>query len=147
MRKSLVIGTTVFALFLTALIFGPGAISASGAEPSSCGACHVMEKNVASFQQTTDKHKTELSCSDCHVPHQNAVGGLVDKYRTGIRHVSANMTGNIPDQLRLRPADREVVTANCVRCHADQEHSQQNGLNSCLNCHANVPHGERGELR
>jgi cytochrome c nitrite reductase small subunit len=147
MRKSLVIGTTVFILLVGALIFGPGTLSASGAEPATCGACHVMDKNVSSFQNTVDKHKAELSCSDCHVPHESFAGGLVSKYQTGIRHVTANLSGNVPDELRLRPRDRELVIANCVRCHSDQEHIKQNGQDSCLNCHANVPHGERGELR
>jgi cytochrome c nitrite reductase small subunit len=147
MRKSVVIGLIVFVVLIGIVAFGPGTLSASGAEPATCGACHVMEKNVDSFQHSGDKHVTELSCSDCHVPHDGVVSSLVNKYQTGIRHVTANVSGNIPAELRLRPEDRAAVIANCVRCHSNQDHIQQNGKDSCLNCHANVPHGERGDLR
>ncbi len=144
MRRPILIGFLSGVGLLGALaLLGPGAISASGMEPTTCAACHVMEKNVESFRAKAPATSHEaLSCSDCHVPH--GLEGLIEKYKTGIRHVMVNASGEVPEVIRLRPQDREVVVNNCVRCHTGEEHFENTGTNSCLNCHANIPHGERG---
>ncbi len=141
MRRSILIGSLVVALVVVAAVFGPGALTASGAEPAACGSCHIMEKNVSSFHATTSEHgKQQLSCGDCHNPDT-----LLEKYKTSFRHIKVNMSDEKPEELRLNADARKVVTANCVRCHANEEHSQKNGKSSCLNCHSNDPHGERGK--
>ncbi len=142
MRKPVLIGLIAGVVVLAgALLFGPHTIQAAGAEPAACASCHVMESKVHAFQTSDSLHKTEISCSDCHVPA--GPGGLVEKYKTGLRHVSVNLSG-APDEIHLRPQDRETVVDNCVRCHGQEEHIQQVGRNACLTCHATNPHGDRG---
>lgn len=143
MRRSLLLGLVAGAVLITgAALFGPGAIQAAGAEPATCGSCHVMEAKVNSFTHSDSVHKTEISCSDCHLPV--GMEGLVEKYKTGFRHVMVNLKGDAPEELKLRPSDREMVIANCVRCHSEEEHIQEVGKNACLTCHATNPHGDRG---
>lgn len=139
MRRSIWIGLAVGAVLVAAVIFGPGALTATGAEPAACGSCHVMEKNVNSFAKSSSKHAGVLTCGDCHNPDS-----LSDKYKTGFRHLTANLSENRPTELHLAGEARNIVIANCVRCHEGEEHTKQNGKSSCLNCHSNDPHGERG---
>ena len=142
-RRSWMIGLAAGALLVLVALFGPGALTASGAEPEFCGTCHVMEKNVASFQHTTSTHGTEISCSDCHLP-SGPLAKLTAKYSTGVRHVWTTIIGKTPEELKLSAADRKLLVDNCVYCHAGESHTQQNGVTSCLNCHSTDPHGERG---
>jgi cytochrome c nitrite reductase small subunit len=142
MRKPLLFGLVGGAILLTgAVLFGPGAIKAVGAEPASCGACHVMENKVHSFQASDSLHKTEISCSDCHLPA--GMEGLVEKYKVGMRHVKVNMQG-APEEIHLKATDRQWIIDNCVRCHATSEHIQEVGQEACLTCHATNPHGDKG---
>lgn len=143
MRRPILIGVVAgIALVAGLALLGPGALTASGLEPNSCGACHVMESNVASFQESHSLHKTELSCSDCHLP--SGLEGLTEKYKVGYRHIMVNLKGEAPTEISLRAQDRDWIVANCVRCHDGSEHIQQVGKNACLTCHSNDPHGERG---
>lgn len=143
MRRRVLIGLVAGVVVLTgAALFGPGAIKAAGAEPNLCATCHVMDTNVHSFQASVSAHKEELSCTDCHLPAGKE--GLVEKYKTGLRHVSAQFSGEIPEHLALRAEDRNWVVDNCVRCHGTEEHIQQVGRSACLTCHATNPHGDKG---
>lgn len=142
MRRPILLGLLASVVVITAAaLFGPGALKAAGAEPAACASCHVMEAKVHSFQASDSAHKTELSCSDCHLP--TGMAGLTEKYKTGWRHIVTNVQG-APEELKLRQSDREMVVANCVRCHAEQDHIQQVGKTACLTCHATNPHGDRG---
>lgn len=144
MKKSLVIGLAIGGLVVAAGIFGPGALTASGAEPVACATCHSMDRNVHSFQTSESSHRTTVSCSDCHIPHETAAKALSEKYKTSYRHIKTALSGEVPEEIRLTPEARKIVLDNCVRCHKEEEHSKENGLGSCLNCHSNDPHGERG---
>lgn len=146
MRRPIIIGLVAGIVVLTgAVLFGPGAIQSAGAEPSACASCHVMESKVHTFKTSDSVHKTEISCSDCHLPA--GMEGLVEKYKVGFRHVMVNLSGDAPAEIKLRSQDREWVISNCVRCHATEEHIQQVGKNACLTCHATDPHGEKGAAK
>jgi cytochrome c nitrite reductase small subunit len=148
MRKSIVIGIGVVVVLLALGAFGPGAITAVGAEPNFCATCHVMDKNVSSFKASESAHHGVLSCTDCHLPNGGAgLEGWTSHYSTGIRHVSTTVQGKTPASLELTEEARKILVDNCVRCHAGQEHIQQNGRTACLTCHANDPHGEKGVTR
>jgi len=146
MRRPILIGVVIGAVLVAAALLGPMAIEAAGAEPKECALCHSMETNVHAFTTSISGHKDELSCSDCHLPHDSALGAYAAKYSTGLRHIWTTATGNTPEEIKLRLEDREMVIANCVRCHSEEEHIQQNGKNSCLNCHSTNPHGDKGEV-
>ncbi|HEY3365214.1 MAG TPA: NapC/NirT family cytochrome c [Symbiobacteriaceae bacterium] len=145
MRKSVVIGLVIGVIVVAAGVFGPGALTASGAEPNFCASCHVMDKNVHSYQTTASAHKDQVSCSDCHLP--TGATGWAAHYTTGARHIWTTATGRTPAALELTAADQKLVVANCVRCHAEEDHIKQNGKTACLTCHANDPHGEKGVNR
>lgn len=141
MRRSVLIGVAAGVVLVGAALFGPGAITASGMEPNTCGSCHVMESKVSSFVHSESLHKEEISCSDCHLPA--GMEGLKEKYKVGIRHITVNMKG-APETIHLKAGDRQWILDNCYRCHATEDHIKQVGKNACLTCHSNDPHGERG---
>ncbi|HYG58745.1 MAG TPA: NapC/NirT family cytochrome c [Symbiobacteriaceae bacterium] len=142
MRKPILIGILAGAALVVGLaLFGPGALQVAGAEPDLCASCHVMESNVHAFENSDSLHKTAISCSDCHLP--TGFDGIMEKYKTGFRHIVTNMKG-APEEIHLRATDRQWVIDNCYRCHATEEHIQEVGRNACLTCHATDPHGDRG---
>jgi len=66
----------------------------------------------------------------------------------GINHVSAFTLGNIPQAIRAKPASRDVIQENCIRCHSETVSEIADGeMNSgryCFDCHRSVAHGDRG---
>lgn len=114
MRRPILIGVVSGVALVAGLaLLGPGALTASGLEPNSCASCHVMESKVASFQSSNSLHKTELSCSDCHLPE--GVDGLKEKYKVGFRHFMVNLKGEAPEHISLRAQDRDwVVPTVCA---------------------------------
>ena len=116
-----------------------------GNNPSTCNNCHVMDAVYESWYHGS--HKAWAGCGDCHTPHD-----LIPKYfvkaQSGYRHVSAFISGHIPDAIRALPASREVVQENCIRCHAETVSAMLNNSMEldrfCFDCHRTVAHGERG---
>lgn len=140
MRRPILIGLLAGLLVIGAAL-SPLALPAVGAEPDFCASCHVMEAKAHSFETSESAHKEAISCSDCHLP--SGMGGVMEKYKTGFRHVVANVKG-APEEIHLRATDRQWIVANCYRCHATSDHIKEVGENACLTCHATNPHGDKG---
>ncbi len=109
-----------------------------GNDPATCANCHVMQGHYAGWLAAP--HHGVATCNDCHTP-----AGLVSKYvvkaTNGWHHSFAFTTGLFPDTIRARPQSREVVEANCRRCHADLvDEIAHGGDTSCIRCHASVGH-------
>jgi cytochrome c nitrite reductase small subunit len=109
-----------------------------GNDPATCANCHVMQGHYAGWQAAP--HHGVATCNDCHTP-----AGLISKYvvkaTNGWHHSFAFTMGGYPDAIRARPESREVVEANCRRCHADLvEDIAHGGDTSCIRCHASVGH-------
>ncbi len=109
-----------------------------GNDPATCANCHVMQGHYAGWLAAP--HHGVATCNDCHTP-----AGLVSKYvvkaTNGWHHSFAFTTGAFPDVIRARPQSRDVVEANCRRCHADLvEEVAHGGDTSCIRCHASGGH-------
>ncbi len=129
----------IAALFVLALLFGPAALTASGAEPRTCATCHSMEEK---YQTHLESKHQEVACSDCHLPH-GFPDGLAAKYQKGWVHISKTVSSNVPDEITLKDSDTEILLDNCVACHVNTEHVQASEARSCLNCHRDEPHGSK----
>lgn len=120
-----------------------------GNNPTTCNNCHVMDAVYEGWYH--GGHKQWANCNDCHTPH-----AFIPKYYTkalsGYHHVSAFLLGDIPDAIRAKQSQREVVQENCIRCHTetiadltwDMAYSEGEQERFCYECHRAVAHGERG---
>jgi cytochrome c nitrite reductase small subunit len=116
-----------------------------GNNPTTCNNCHVMDAVYESWYH--GGHKQWANCNDCHTPH-----ALIPKYlvkaQSGYHHVSAFVLGKIPEAIRAKPASRQIVQENCIRCHSETVSTiLENSMpldRYCFECHRTVAHGERG---
>jgi cytochrome c nitrite reductase small subunit len=117
-----------------------------GNNPTTCNNCHVMDAVYESWYH--GGHKAWATCSDCHTPH-----ALIPKYYvkalSGYHHVTAFVSGQIPPAIRAKTSSKNVVQANCIRCHQQtvetmMESSPQPFDRYCFDCHRTVAHGDRG---
>ena len=89
----------------------------------------------------------QLSCNDCHLPHENIVSKLVTKARVGLGHIYYNSfaSSKVPDVLQATDWTIEVVDENCKTCHENTvsmvEHGDAKEL--CTDCHRSTPHGKQ----
>ena len=79
-------------------------------------------------------------CNQCHTPHGNVVNRLAFKAKIGISDVVANL-GTLPDLIRATSSMKDVVQANCVRCHYESVRLVNMAVKPfCTDCHRSVPH-------
>ncbi len=120
-----------------------------GNDPSTCNNCHVMDSAYEGWYHAP--HKLWATCSDCHTPH-DLIPKYIVKAESGYHHVSAFTLGAIPLAIRAKPASKEIVQENCIRCHKDTVEDMLGGSYAesqpleryCFECHRTVAHGERG---
>lgn len=117
-------------------------------DPAACANCHVMRHEFDAWAKSA--HRRSATCNDCHVPH-DFVGHWYAKALNGYRHSSAFTLQNYPTTIRITPGDRDIVNANCRRCHEglvsairgqpDNPHEDPD----CIRCHARAGagHGAR----
>ncbi len=109
-----------------------------GNDPATCANCHVMQGHFDGWQAAP--HHRVATCNDCHTP-ASLVPKYVVKALNGYHHSMAFTFGGYPENIRARESSREVVEANCRRCHADlvDDISHGGGV-SCVRCHPSVGH-------
>ena len=110
--------------------------------PAACINCHVMTDAYASWQRGSHGHVAV--CTDCHVPHRNAVAEYAYKATDGAKHAFMFTFDLTPQVIRLSERARPVVQTNCIRCHADRMAMVRLATASerpCWSCHTGV-HGD-----
>lgn len=112
--------------------------------PEACLNCHVMREQYEAWNRST--HKQVATCNSCHTP-KSLPGKLVVKGINGWNHSLAFTTGKFADPLRIRPFNRKIAMANCVRCHKNLTSSMlydaQGQMADCLACHGGIGHSSR----
>lgn len=124
-------------------------LSYFGKAPEACRNCHIMQPQYDGWQKGS--HHAVAVCIDCHLPQ-----GFFDKYYTkaenGYRHGKLFTTQTFAEPIVVQARGREVLEANCVRCHASlvaelaPEASPGHEGISCVRCHSSVGHGETARL-
>lgn len=147
----------ISALTLSGAVLGGGmlvthvsrATSYLSDDPATCVNCHVMRPYYASWQHSS--HARVAKCVDCHVPHESVGAKYAYKAKDGLRHSTVFTLRREPQVLRATAEAREVIQANCLRCHGNlmAEVPGLHGHNpdrTCIECHRETPHGRAESL-
>ncbi|MGE5674794.1 MAG: NapC/NirT family cytochrome c [Mycobacterium leprae] len=111
--------------------------------PTTCGTCHFMDPQVASYQASDHK---EVGCLACH-SEQNFFKRPLDELKYTYRDVKATLTKSEPETPQLAADEREAMIANCYGCHKEVvQNLHQDRLENCLNCHRHTPHDRPARL-
>lgn len=124
-------------------------------DPAACANCHIMQSQYDSWQKAS--HHTAAVCVDCHLPH-DFIPKYLAKAENGYRHGKLFTTQTFVEPIEIQPAGREILEANCMRCHGDitdqispeahpgASYVSRDGDLACTHCHAMVGHGARSAL-
>ena len=113
-------------------------------DPRACVNCHIMNQQYDAWLQSGHRHTAV--CVECHLPARG-LPKWVAKADHGFRHSMAFTLQNFKEPIEITPRDRQIVRANCVRCHGalvselSAHGAFEDGSNSCVRCHASVGHG------
>jgi cytochrome c nitrite reductase small subunit len=114
-------------------------------DPRACVNCHVMNPQYDAWLKSGHRHTA--TCVQCHLP-DHGIGKWAAKADHGFRHSMAFTLQNFKEPIEITPRDRQIVRANCARCHADFVHAVVGGPTQreldCLHCHGRAGHGAGG---
>ncbi len=137
---SAVLGVALGLGFYT-LIYARGASYLTD-DPAACANCHIMSEHYAAWMKSSHRHVAV--CNDCHTPHA-PLPKYATKAANGFWHSFAFTSGEFPEPLRIKDANRRVTEAACRRCHGavvtamDTGHAGARTV-ACLRCHGRVGH-------
>ena len=135
--KPLILIVSLFVI----VIAGWKGIEATSAD-SFCTTCHIM-KPMADSAGHTIHRLPEVSCKDCHLPHDNVAKMLGFKAYSGLKDLAINAV-DPPELVRASAATQSIVQSNCIRCHRTMVENINTENQSCFDCHRSVPHGNSG---
>ncbi len=126
-----------------------GALSYFSADPRACRNCHIMQRQYDQWQLAS--HHAVATCVDCHLP-TTFVAKYWAKAKNGWHHSKGFTLQDFDEPIHIKPANSEILQANCLRCHEAMVHElvgaarDDAGAIECVHCHATVGHGERAGL-
>lgn len=135
----LVVGLGVSLFFM----LGPPKLLAKSEEPDFCNQCHVMESNYEAWIHA-GAHRRKL-CVDCHLPNQNIGIHYVWKAIDGLKDVAFFYSGRVPERIAISEHGKEVLQANCIRCHETTVTMMDTGR-QCWSCHRRISHKRSGAI-
>lgn len=145
-RKVGVIALSVLGVGILAGIFlmlGPPRLLAKSETPEFCAGCHVMEAEYDAWAHA-GAHRRKV-CVDCHLPNQNMAAHYVWKSIDGMKDTLAFYSGRVPERIEISAHAKEVVQANCIRCHESTvAHIDKERL--CWQCHRRIAHRGVGAI-
>ncbi len=132
-------------LFLTFVV---GMLAMAGAgfavkgtdQAAFCANCHAMSEAVWTHSRSVH---AKLDCNECHTPH-NLVEKLPFKTAIGLHDIRVNTFENIVDRIHASKDTKDVVQANCRRCHYSTTMDVAMDVKPyCTDCHRSVPHNNK----
>jgi cytochrome c nitrite reductase small subunit len=115
-------------------------------DPRACVQCHVMREHFDGWQKAS--HHGVATCNDCHLPH-DLPSKLWVKAENGFWHSLRFTLQDFHEPIAIRPKNRDVLLANCLRCHGEMvahvvgRGEEEPGALGCVRCHDAVGHGPR----
>jgi cytochrome c nitrite reductase small subunit len=133
---------TVSMILLVVLVLGVGGAYTMQAtdQAAFCAGCHTMDTSYWTFAKSGH---AKLACNDCHAPY-NLAAKIPFKAAAGTSDVYKTVTKNIPDVIHATKTHKDVIQANCLRCHSPAtETVAMDSKPYCVDCHRSVPHKSR----
>ena len=87
-----------------------------GDDPAACVNCHIMTPYYITWAHSS--HGRDVTCNDCHVPHQNIAKKYFFKGMDGMKHVAYFVTNSERQAIMAEESSANVIMDNCIRCHA-----------------------------
>ena len=127
-----------------------------GDDPSACVNCHIMTPYYATWSHSS--HGRDVTCNDCHVPHQNLAMKYGFKAMDGLKHTAYFVAHSERQAPMAEELTGQVVMDNCIRCHEQLNKEfvktgrmgymkqRATGGKVCWDCHRGVPHGGMNSL-
>jgi len=141
MKVYVTVGLVVVAVLGLVMLMTVPKIMAKTSEPVYCASCHVMEAEYTAWGKA-GAHSRKW-CVECHLPHQNQAAYYVWKSLDGMKDMYVFHLGRVPDEIHASEHAREVLQANCIRCHAEAvAHIQKD--RQCWSCHKRITHRYSG---
>ncbi|HBA62209.1 MAG TPA: cytochrome c nitrite reductase small subunit [Elusimicrobia bacterium] len=124
-----------FAAAGTFMMFGPPKMIELTETPEFCGLCHAsQEQDWLHSAHRGDK------CIDCHLPNNNTANHYLWKSIDGGKDVFLQYSGiGDGNNTELTGHGKEVLQANCIRCHVDMVW-RINNKRTCIDCHRPLGH-------
>lgn len=105
-----------------------------------CNSCHSM--NEAAWTHSQSVHR-QFDCNECHTP-ADYVAKLPYKAKVGLHDIYVNTTSTVPDLIHTKQDMKDVIQANCRRCHVGTTMDVAMDVKPyCTDCHRSVPHNKK----
>jgi cytochrome c nitrite reductase small subunit len=146
--KISIIANIAIVVIVAAAALGMAVLHQSDTNPSFCGTCHIMQKNVNSYLTGTNlDHVHDLANVECKECHEYPIPAEI---ASGIKFVTGNYEVGADGQLAKRKYGNEM----CLQCHISYDfvaertagldknpHKSHLGELPCSTCH--ISHGEQ----
>jgi cytochrome c-type protein NapC len=136
---------------------GEESFAATG-DADFCESCHSMQPFVAANADNShggnNDYGIKAECTDCHLPHDNAVNYFFTKVETGVHDIWVETFGNPEDIDWLSKTEHReefVYDSGCLTCHSELESATADEkehddyfagrtTSKCSTCHEEVGH-------
>lgn len=123
----------LFFIFLAATYTGFKYTSKS----DSCAICHVMQPNYLSWLKSPH-YSAGVQCVDCHLPEQMSQK-IYFKSKLGLNDIFRALNGQT-DLIQANSDTKNIVNANCLRCHRNKVTKSHASKFQCSECHRFAAH-------
>ena len=128
-----------FVLGMVAMV-GIGMAVKGTDQPSFCASCHSMSEMAWTHKQSVH---AQFDCNECHTPYA-IPSKLPFKTAIGVHDIVVNTFGTIPNVVQASDDSKQVIQANCRRCHVASTMSVAMDVKQyCTDCHRSVPHSKK----
>ena len=105
-----------------------------------CANCHAMSEAAWTHKQSVH---AQFDCNECHTPYAIAEK-LPYKTAVGLNDIYVNTTDSIPNLIHTQAKMKDVIQANCRRCHLATTMTVAMDVKPyCTDCHRTVPHNKK----
>jgi cytochrome c nitrite reductase small subunit len=141
--KLLVVAGGAGIALLLFLALGPPKLLARSSSPEFCSGCHTMESNYEAWSHAGAHRRG--TCVDCHLPNENRGAHALWKTISGLKDAAMFYSGRVPDHIKITAHGKEVLQANCIRCH-ETTVMFINHERRCWECHRRISHKRTGAM-
>ncbi|MDL2316140.1 NapC/NirT family cytochrome c [Desulfovibrio sp. OttesenSCG-928-A18] len=137
--------------FVALLTFAAGMVAMVGIgfavkgtdQAAFCGSCHAMDEAVWTHKQSVHR---QFDCNECHTPSA-LVSKMTTKASVGLNDIYVNTLGTVPDRITASDSMKDVIQANCRRCHVGTTMTvAMDTKQYCTDCHRTVPHNKKAPI-